>query len=400
MNRPGALRQQVVLWGILLGAWCLLVLAFAEQHVLMQSQRDPTFGLAQGLKLSLSDWFPWLILAPIVAWLGFRFPLERHKLRLSVPVHVVGCILASIFCATFPHPGGPRPGMPPERPGPGMPMGAPEERPELAQRPGYEETGRPGQFPPFPRPGGARRGPFFAALVQSRVNLPIYWIIVSITHALMYYRRAQERERKAVELEARLADAKLDALRMQLHPHFLFNTLNAISTLVHKDPHAADEMIANLSELLRATLDAEGQEIPLRQELGLLERYLEIQQARFGDRLKIEKHINAAALDGLVPTLILQPLVENAIRHGIEPQTSPGLVVIEAQRKDGLLQLSVADNGAGMQKPTGKPSGIGLANTKARIEELYGDSAHLILNSKSGEGFSVQIEIPFRSQAG
>jgi hypothetical protein len=400
MNRPGALRQQVVLWGILLGAWCLLVLTFAEQHVLMQSQRDPSFGLAQGLKLSLSDWFPWLILAPIVAWLGFRFPLERHKLRLSVPVHVVGCILASIFCATFPHPGGPRPGMPPERPGPGMPMGAPEERPELAQRPGYEETGRPGQFPPFPRPGGARRGPFFAALVQSRVNLPIYWIIVSITHALMYYRRAQERERKAVELEARLADAKLDALRMQLHPHFLFNTLNAISTLVHKDPHAADEMIANLSELLRATLDAEGQEIPLRQELGLLERYLEIQQARFGDRLKIEKHINASALDGLVPTLILQPLVENAIRHGIEPRTTPGLVVIEAQRKDGLLQLSVADNGAGMQKSAGKPPGIGLANTKARIKELYGSTASLILNSKSGEGFSVQIEIPFRSHTG
>jgi hypothetical protein len=396
MNRPGALRQQIVLWGILLGAWCLLVLAFAEQHVLTESQRDPSFGLEQGLKLSLSDWFPWLILAPIVAWLGFRFPLERRKLALSIPVHLAGCILASIICVLFPHPGGPRPGMPPERQGVGLTRGGPEGRPEFPPGPGYEGAGRPGQFPPFP----PRRGPFFAALVQSRVNLPIYWIIVSITHALMYYRRAQERERKAVELEARLADAKLDALRMQLHPHFLFNTLNAISTLVHKDPHAADEMIANLSELLRATLDAEGQEIPLRQELGLLERYLEIQQARFGDRLKIEKHVNASALDGLVPTLILQPLVENAIRHGIEPRTTPGLVVIEAQRKDGLLQLSVADNGAGMQKSTGKPPGIGLANTKARIEELYGSSASLILNSKSGEGFSVQIEIPFRSHTG
>src|SRR5215471_4884985 len=98
MNRPGALRQQLVLWGILLGAWCLLVLVFAEQNVLMVSQRDPAFGLAQGLKLSLNEWFPWLILAPIVAWLGFRFPLERHKLALSLPVHLVGCILASIFC--------------------------------------------------------------------------------------------------------------------------------------------------------------------------------------------------------------------------------------------------------------------------------------------------------------
>jgi sensor histidine kinase YesM len=222
---------------------------------------------------------------------------------------------------------------------------------------------------------------------------------VSITHALTYYRRAQERERKAVELEARLADAKLDALRMQLHPHFLFNTLNAISTLVHKDPHAADEMIANLSELLRATLDAEGQEIPLRRELDLLSRYLEIQQARFGDRLKIERQIDAAALDALVPTLILQPLVENAIRHGIEPQTTAGVVAIRAQRKDSVLQLGVADNGGGLQKSTGKSSGIGLTNTKARIEELYGNAGRLVLNSKSGEGFSVEIEIPFHSRA-
>ncbi len=399
MNRPGALRQQFVLWGLLLGAWCLLVFAFAGQSVLMQSQRDPSFGWTQGLTLAMSDWLPWLFLGPIVAWLGFRFPVERRKLIVSLPVHVLGCILASILCALFPHPGGPRPGLRPERPGLGLPAGAPEERAEFAPRPGNEEAGRPEQFP-FPprRPEARRRGPLFAALVQSRVNVPIYWIIVSISHALAYYRRAEERERKAVELEARLADAKLDALRMQLHPHFLFNTLNAISTLVHKDPHAADEMLANLSELLRATLDAEGQEIPLRQELELLDRYLEIQQARFGDRLKVEKQIDAAALDALVPTLILQPLVENAIRHGIEPNTKPGLVSVTAQSRNSLLHLSVTDNGGGLQKPSDKPSGIGLANTRARLQELYCGAARLALNSKTGEGFSVEIEIPFHNR--
>jgi sensor histidine kinase YesM len=239
-----------------------------------------------------------------------------------------------------------------------------------------------------------------ALVTHAKLNLPIYWVIVSIVHALTYYRRSQEREHKALELEARLADAKLHALRMQLHPHFLFNTLNAISTLVHKDARAADEMIANLSELLRATLDAEGQEITLREEIALLDRYLEIQQTRFGDRLRIEKDIDGAALGGLVPTLILQPLVENAIRHGIEPESGPGQISVRAERKENQLFLRVHNNGGDEPRHPKRPSGIGLANTQARLTELYGDAARFRLNSKSGEGFAVEIEIPFRSGAG
>jgi sensor histidine kinase YesM len=236
-------------------------------------------------------------------------------------------------------------------------------------------------------------------VIHSRFNIPIYWAIVSIVHALAYYTRSQERERKALELENRLADAKLQALRMQLHPHFLFNTLNAISTLVHKDPQAADEMIGNLSELLRATLDTTEQEIPLRQELGLLERYLEIQQARFGERLRIEKEIEPAALEGRVPTLILQPLVENAIRHGIEPQPGPGVVGIRAQRNGERLELAVRDSGTGIKASAKAPEGIGLANTKARLQQLYGQSARLVLNRAAKGGCSVEIELPFREKA-
>jgi sensor histidine kinase YesM len=220
-----------------------------------------------------------------------------------------------------------------------------------------------------------------------------------MVQALTFYRRSEERERQALELEARLADAKLEALHMQLHPHFLFNTLNAISTLVHKDPNAADEMIGNLSELLRATLDTGEQEIPLRQELAFLDRYLEIQQVRFGERLRIEKEVDAAALEGYVPTLILQPLVENAIRHGIEPEPAPGTVAIRAESKGDRLLLSVANNGATARLPAKPEGGIGLANTKARLQQLYGANARLSLNSGSEGGFKVEIEIPLHVPA-
>jgi LytS/YehU family sensor histidine kinase len=220
-----------------------------------------------------------------------------------------------------------------------------------------------------------------------------------MVQALTFYRRSEERERQALGLEARLADAKLEALRMQLHPHFLFNTLNAISTLVHKDPNAADEMIGNLSELLRATLDTAEQEIALRQELAFLDRYLEIQQVRFGERLRIEREVDAAALDAHVPTLILQPLAENAIRHGIEPDPAPGVVSIRARRNGDRLILTVANNGAAAKMPAKSESGIGLTNTQARLQQLYGANCRLTFNSGAEGGFRVEIEIPFREQA-
>jgi LytS/YehU family sensor histidine kinase len=236
-------------------------------------------------------------------------------------------------------------------------------------------------------------------LMRAKFNIPIYWIVVSLVHTLSFYRRSEERERKALELEARLADAKLQALRMQLHPHFLFNTLNAIATLVHKDARAADEMITNLGELLRATLDTSEQEIPLRQELDFLNRYLEIQTVRFGERLRVAKEIDAAALDALVPTLILQPLVENAIRHGIEPNPAAGMVTIRARLNEGgALHLTVRDSGGGPKPPTKPQEGIGLANTRGRLQELYGHRARLMLNTEADGGFAVEVEVPFREK--
>jgi two-component sensor histidine kinase len=405
MNRSAAIRQQLFLWALVLGLWALLVIAFAGQLVFTAN-----FPWPEALRLSLRDWVPWALLSPLVVWLASRFPLERGKLALSVPVHLVACVVAMLLCELLARPlpqvAGPPPGTPqlrfrggrengpPFEPGSGPlpPAQQPFDGPLSPERPPLDGW-RPATEP--------RRPPFGSGIVmRAKFNLPIYWIIVSLVHTLTFYRRSEERARKALELEARLADAKLQALRMQLHPHFLFNTLNAIATLVHKDARAADEMITNLSELLRATLDTSEQEIPLRQELDFLNRYLEIQQVRFGERLRVEKEIDAAVLDALVPTLILQPLVENAIRHGIEPNPAAGVVTIRARlNEDGALHLTVRDSGGGPKPPTKPQEGIGLANTRGRLQELYGHRARLMLNTDASGGFAVELEIPFHEES-
>ncbi len=405
MNRP-AIRQQLYLWALVLGLWGLLVLAFAGQ-LLFTANLPAT----EALRLSLRDWFPWALLAPAAVWLAARFPLIRGKLAVSVPVHLVACMLALLVCELFaPNPPAinfPQPGVP--QPGVGQPRfrGAREDGPPFLPPTGVRRPQNPPFNEPFPpeeplpenlRPAveQQRRG----ILMRAKFNIPIYWIVVSLVHTLSFYRRSEERERKALDLEARLADAKLQALRMQLHPHFLFNTLNAIATLVHKDARAADEMITNLSELLRATLDTTAQEIPLRQELDFLNRYLEIQQVRFGERLRVEKEIDAATLDTLVPTLILQPMVENAIRHGLEPNAATGVVAIRARMSEsGALHLTVRDSGGGPKPHDKSSSGIGLSNTRGRLQELYGNRARLTLNSDADGGFAVEMEIPFHEKS-
>ncbi|MBM3877039.1 MAG: hypothetical protein FJ386_10010 [Verrucomicrobia bacterium] len=249
--------------------------------------------------------------------------------------------------------------------------------------------------PAPPPPSPAR-----AAAMRARIHVPIYWVIVCLAHAVAYHRRGEERQRRSAELEASLSQARLQALQAQLQPHFLFNTLNAAATLVHKDPRAADEMITNLSELLRLALDGSAQqEVPLRREFELLDRYLEIQQVRFGARLKVERELDAAALDARVPTLILQPLVENAIKHGIEPRAAAGVVGISARREGPVLRIVVRDTGGGLAPPH-QPrdrEGIGLANTRARIEALYGSAGRVTLRNGAEGGFSVEMEMPFRA---
>lgn len=234
-------------------------------------------------------------------------------------------------------------------------------------------------------------------------ELIIYAMILAVGFARAYYRRLQERRVQATELRAQLTEARLQALRMQINPHFLFNTLNAVSGLVERDPKGVRTMVARLSALLRHTLTQDGedgrQEVPLHRELDVLDDYLEIMHVRFGDRLKVEREIDDGVQDALVPDLILQPIVENAIKHGVGPQEEGGRVRIAAQKRNGYLHLSVDDDGPGMAGD-GLPEaseGIGLRNVKERLQRLYGNDHRMRIEPGRSAGVVVELRIPYHT---
>jgi signal transduction histidine kinase len=229
-------------------------------------------------------------------------------------------------------------------------------------------------------------------------SLMTYTSIVGLAYALWYHHESQSSALAAAHLETRLMETRLRTLEAELHPHFLFNTLHAISTLVHSKPDGADRMISRLSDLLRLTFDRSGApRIPLQEELEFLQKYLDIEQTRFQDRLTVQFEIDSEALDAEVPRLILQPLVENAIKHGLSPKPGPGLIKISAERRNGSLSLEVRDNGVGLN-PGARirlHEGVGLSNTRDRLDCLYG-SAHRLEFSDGNGGLAVRLEIPFK----
>jgi LytS/YehU family sensor histidine kinase len=233
-----------------------------------------------------------------------------------------------------------------------------------------------------------------------------YWIVLGIQYGFGWYRKYEERKREALRLELRssqlegqLMQAHLSALKMQLQPHFLFNTLNAIMVLVRQQKgREAEEMLSRLSDLLRCVLDAANvQEVPLRRELEYVQLYLSIEQVRFQDRLRIEVISDHEALDAAVPHMVLQPIVENAIRHGIGCRSSAGMIRIRACSANGMLEVTVEDDGPGLA--VGSPDqmpGIGLANTRARLTQLYGAEACLVVENGADSGVVATVNLPYR----
>jgi two-component system, LytTR family, sensor kinase len=308
------------------------------------------------IRMALAETYVWALIAPFVMTLASRFPFTRATLFRSLPVHIAASILVSFVKLIV------------------------------------DQWVRRALF-------GFRGYLLISSLAPS---ILFYWGIVAAAHGLAYYRSSKDRELRASQLEARLAQARLQMLQMQLHPHFLFNTLHTISELVHEDPETADRMIGGLSDLLREALAVgDGQEVPLRRELALLERYLDIQRARFVDRLRVDVNIDPAVLDALVPRLVLQPIVENAVRHGIGSRASRGHITISASAAAGTLRLRVQDDGQGpswRDEAERAAEGVGLGNTRERLQALYGPGDRLSMTSAPGGGTIVELSIPLKSQ--
>jgi two-component system, LytTR family, sensor kinase len=337
--------------------WTGIGLAFAAQFYVSSVKAGQPISWQSAIVWSLGDWYVWALLSILVLKLARRFPLEGKQWAVCLAIHLCGSLVTSVAYIFV--------------------------RAGLATLQSHLH----GQSADFLEA-------FSSLLIKTLFfNALIYWVIVSVAHALNYYRRYRERELRASELERNLTAAKLKTLQMQLNPHFLFNTLHAISALMHKDVNAADRMISRLSELLRRALDSsEAQEVPLRQEIDFLRRYLEIEQTRFGERLAVQFAIADGISDLLVPNLILQPLVENAIKHGIEPNARGGIIEIGAWLEENRLVLEVRDNGGGFSKAYDER--IGLGNTRSRLTQLYGGDHAFDIQTLASGGVSATISIP------
>ena len=366
MRQPSPILTRLVRIAAFLALWTLVGLAFAGQFYLSSTLLGRSIRWTEAIGYALADWYVWALLSIFIVRFARRLPPEAGISWRIGASHLGMALVCSIGFIVL--------------------------RSVVAQAHGWllEE---PVTFGEVFQPLLVKTFPF---------NLLIYGVIVSVSHAIDYYRKYHERTVQALELEKHLTEARLQSLLRQLKPHFLFNSLNGIASLMYSDVAAADRMLVRLSELLRLAMSHSGAPIAtLREEIAFLEKYLEIERIRFRDRLSIRMDVDPAVLDARVPSLVLQPIAENAIRHGIEPHARPGVIDVRAARENDNLVLSVSDNGAGL--PEGATAfsreGIGLSNTRARLGELYGARHRFHLGNGPQGGLCVTISIPFSTAA-
>jgi two-component system LytT family sensor kinase len=352
-------RQRWLEAALIFAAWTVFGLLMANQTYMMAQLGGRQAPWVILLRSTLLDSYLWAFATLAIFWLARRFPLERGRLLRRIPVHVVAAIVLSLARAAF--------------------------MVELSRH--VDWLGRRSFGPQF--------------WGSSGIHLVFYGFVLGVAHAVLYYERYRERERAAEQLARGLTEARLQALKMQLQPHFLFNTLNAISALIPAEAKPARRMVARLGDLLRISLEhEETQEVTLREELAFLEPYLEIEQARLEDRLTVVMEIAPETLDARVPHLLLQPLVENAIRHGIAPRIEPGRVAISAATSpdDRFLHLEVRDDGRGVDQDNQVRTRrrVGLTNIQSRLQQLYEGEHRFELENQPDRGVVVRITLPFR----
>ena len=338
-------------WLAILAAWTFLVVVVAASSSLTYALTYQPPRWRYTLMMAATEWYVWAAFTPLVAWLSRRFHISRRQWWRILILAAAGIVLA-FFKVTLTR---------------------------------------------------VLRGPIGGDSYFQITNLVgqylMFWGLVLTSHVWQYYRRAQQRELRTSQLEALLAQTRLQMLSMQLQPHFLFNTLNTIAEMVHREPEAAERMITGLSHLLRETLQAGVVErIPLEHELRLLDRYIDIQRARFGDRLQVTFAIADAARPALVPGLLLQPLVENAIKHGIGARAQAGHIEISAIRDGDCLVIAITDDGRGLRDGA-VVEGVGLGNCRARLSALFGSDVGLTITNRPESGVVVRLTMPFQVAA-
>ncbi len=359
---PPRVRQVLQL---VLAATALGVAVTAWLHIMysVEGERRP---ILPTLGFVLPFWYLWALYAPLVIWLSKHYPVERGRVIARSAVHCgIAVVMSFVNTGT-----------------------------RFALQPALREL-----------PPSEAHSQWDILLSLATLELPVHLFIYSAilggSLLLQYYRRLQKQKLAATRLSAQLADARMQALRMQLNPHFLFNALNSIAMLVRSaERDAAVDTLEALSELLRYVLDdSTRQEVSLRRELEFIKRYLAMEKIRFQNRLEVRTEVEPGTLDALVPNLVLQPIIENAIRHGVENRASPTTVTVGAGTDGRALRLWISDDGPGFGGTAGARSspGVGISNTRRRLAQLYGDAASLDIEVASPSGAIVTITLPFHT---
>jgi len=354
-------KKRLINLSLIFAFFFLIALIFTSEKYFKYLYKKEPYSFFNSLKWSTVSWLPWAVFCIFIVKLSKRFIINKENWKRTVPIHFVFAVFFSTIHSVIFY---------------------------FVYRVVYFYSGKVADLDIF-----------LFILTFISLDILTYWIIIGVIYSLNYYHKYQEKKLKASQLEAHLAKSQLEVLKMQLHPHFLFNSLNAISALIRKDKEAAEKMLTQLSDILRMSLENSGlQEVPLKEELEFLNRYFEIQKIRFGDRLNIRLNINLDTYNALIPNLILQPLVENAIRHGISPRDKGGTIEIDSRFENEKLIMNISDDGVGLKedKDAVMKKGFGLSSTKERLKHLYGKNHDFDIKNRESGGVKVTMEIPVK----